>query len=125
MPPWHGLGLLAAGVSWSGRSAINSPQAPLWVTALPASVTYVLPPSTSPVPTGAPPESPEPLPGTFGLLLSWILLLVQTVQDAVPSGPVCPGGQRPICGEGQSSLFWELLTRPVLLLSHSLLSTSR
>src|SRR6266516_1190521 len=78
-----------------------------------------------PVPTGAPPESPEPLPGTFGLLLSWILLLVQTVQDWVPSGPVCPLGQSPICGEGQSSLFWELLTRPVLLLSHSLLSTCR
>src|SRR5256885_9343237 len=78
-----------------------------------------------PVPTGAPPESPEPLPGTFGLLLSWILLLVHTVQEPVPSGPVCPDGHSPICGEGQSSLFWESLTRPVLLLSHSLLSTCR
>src|SRR5207248_6842268 len=125
MPPWHGLGLLAAGVSWSGRSAISSPQAPLWVTALPASVTYVLPPSTSPVPTGAPPESPEPLPGTFGLLLSWRLLFIHTVQDCVPSAPVCPAGQRPIWSEGQSSLFCELLTRPVLLLSHSVSWTSR
>src|SRR5436309_11273214 len=125
MPPWHGFGLLSAGASWSGRSAISSPQAPLWVTALPAIVTYVLPANTMPVPTGAPPESPEPLPGTFGLLLSWRLLLVQTVQDFVPSGPVCPSGQRPICGDGQSSLFCELLTRPVLLLSHSLLSTCR
>src|SRR4051794_39943354 len=75
-----------------------------------------------PVPVGAPPDSPEPLPGTFGLLLSWMLLFVHAVHDCVPSGPVSPGGHRPICGEGQSSLFCELLTRPVLLLSPSLWS---
>src|SRR4051794_38768049 len=115
MPPWHGLGLFAAGASWSGRSATSSPQAPLWVTVLPASVSYVLPASTMPVPTGAPPDSPDPLPGTFGLLLSWMLLLVHTVQDWVPKAPVWPGGHSPICGDGQSSLFWELLTSPVLL----------
>src|SRR5947209_8070586 len=125
MPPWQGLGLLAAGASWSGRSAINSPQAPLWVTVLPESVTYVLPARRRPVPTGAPPESPEPLPGTSGLLLSCTLLFIHTVQDCVPSTPVCPVGQRPTCGDGQSSLFCELLTRPVLLLSHSLFATSR
>ena len=76
------------------------------------------------MPTGAPPASPDPLPGTFGLLLSWIVLLVQTVHDGVPRNPF-PDWQSPICGEGQSSLFCELLTRPVLFLSHSLLATRR
>src|SRR5690242_19432064 len=120
MPPWHGFGLLSAGDSWSGRSASSSPHAPLWVTVLPDSVVYVLPASTMPVPTGAPPARPEPLPGTFGLLLSWMSLFIQTVHDWVPRAPVSPGGHSPICGEGQSSLFCELLTRPVLLLSQTL-----
>src|SRR5436305_7550039 len=99
---------------------MSSPHAPLRLTVLPDSVTYVLPARTMPVPTGAPPDNPDPLPGTFGLLLSWMSLLIQTVHDCVPSAPDWPGGHNPICGDGQSSLFCELLTRPVLLLSHSL-----
>src|SRR5437764_7939090 len=96
MPPWQGFGLFAAGGSWSGRSAIRAPQAALFVTVLPDSVTYVLPARIMPVPTGVAPDSPEPLPGTLGLLLSWMLLFSHTVHDWVPSGPVCPDGHRPI-----------------------------
>src|SRR5438874_522248 len=104
---------------------MSSPQAPLWVTVLPDGVTLVLPARIMPVPTGAPPASPLPFPGTFGLLLSWMSLFIQTVHDWVPNGPVFPAGHWPICGEGKSSLFCELLTSPVLLLSHTLSATSR
>ena len=61
----------------------------------------------------------------MGSLLSWMELFIQTVHDRVPSAPVCPEGHRPIWGEGQSSLFCELLTRPLLLWSHSLWAISR
>src|SRR5262249_22195166 len=81
---------------------------------------YSVPASTIPVPIGAEPARPEPLPGTSALLLSWIQLLMQIVQ---PTGPgtagLAPAGQRPIGGDGRSSLFCEFETRPVLLWSNS------
>src|SRR5690242_4838659 len=71
------------------------------------------PPEISmPVPTGALAEIP--LPGTFGLLLSCTWLFWITVQSWV----VVPG-QRPLCGEGASSLLSELGRMPTRLLSHS------
>ncbi len=34
-------------------------------------------------------------------------------------GLILPPGQRPSCGEGQSSLFWLLVSKPSLFLSNS------
>src|SRR3984893_7159418 len=76
------------------------------------------PASTTPLPTG--PASAEPVDGTFGLLLSCTRFLVNSQQLGEPVGPFSPLlGHFPSCGEGWSSLFWLLLTKPDLLLLNS------
>src|SRR5438067_641262 len=75
------------------------------------------PASTTPVPTG--PASAAPVVGTLGLLLSCTEFFLNSQQLWVPVGPVSPFGQFPSCGEGWSSLFWLLLTKPDLLLLNS------
>ena len=71
-----------------------------------------------PVPGG--PSEALPALGTLGLLLLWIAVVSEDVQERV----ALPG-QRPTCGEGASSLFCELVTMPVLLRSHSEFSITR
>src|SRR5205807_9447198 len=120
-------GPLAGPVSaWGGWTGC-SPVARWLYTLLWWGVLSVDPARIRPVPTGPPPARPEtPLPGTFGLLLSWMLLFIHTVQDLVPVAPVCGSDgseeQSPICGDGQSSLFCEFDTSPVLFRSHSVFS---
>src|SRR5919108_18979 len=76
------------------------------------------PDSTIPLPTGPVPATP--VVGTFGLLLSCTRFFVNSQQLCVPVGPVSPAlGHTPSCGEGASSLFWLLLTKPDLLLLNS------
>src|SRR4051794_33834521 len=84
---------------------------------LPLTVSLRPPAITTPLPTG--PASAEPVVGTFGLLLSCTEFLVKSQQECVPVGPVPPFGQAPSCGEGASSLFWLLVTKPDWLLSNS------
>src|SRR5947209_7122470 len=88
---------------------------------------YRVPASTIPDPTGALPARPlAPAPGTLGLLLSWIELCMKIVHPADPGTTgVEPDGQEPISGEGWSSLFWELETRPLRLWSNSVFSIMR
>src|SRR2546426_1182490 len=45
---------------------------------------YSVPASTTPVPIGADPASPEPLPGTSALLLSWRKLFMKIAQPTAP-----------------------------------------
>src|ERR1700730_13047749 len=75
------------------------------------------PESTIPLPTG--PASALPVLGTFGLLLSCTRFFVNSQQFDVPVGPFSPFGHCPFCGEGWSSLFWLLLTKPAWLLLNS------
>src|SRR2546422_10533502 len=72
---------------------------------------------TTPLPTG--PFPATPVVGTLGLLLSCTEFFVNSQQLCVPVGPVPPFGHSPSCGEGASSLFWLLLTKPDLLLLNS------
>src|SRR5438128_2812287 len=84
---------------------------------LPLTMLLRSPASTTPLPTG--PASAAPVLGTLGLLLSCTRFLVNSQQLCVPVGPVSPFGHFPSWGEGWSSLFWLLLTKPDLLLLNS------
>src|SRR3954469_4255206 len=100
------------------------PHAPLFSKRLPTTVLSRPPEIDIPVPTG--PAAAAPTPGTFGLLLSCTKLCVNTqhewvwVVELVP-----PAGHAPSCGEGESSLFWLLVSKPSLLWSNSEFSTTR
>src|SRR2546421_6131806 len=84
VPPVQ-FGNPAGAVSWSGRSATSTPQEPLRVIVFWYSVTYCVPASTIPAPTGAAPASPPgPAPGTLGLLLSCTLSCMKIVQPTAP-----------------------------------------
>src|SRR5258707_14330838 len=94
------------------------PQAPLLVKVLPVTVSLRPPDTDIPVPVG--PLAATPMPGTLGLLLSRTWLCMNTQQEWVcVIGLMPPLGQAPSCGEGQSSLFWPLVSKPSLLLSHT------
>ena len=57
--------------------------------------------------------------GTFGLLLSWTLLCMNTQHEWVwVIGLVPPFGQAPFCGAGGSPAIWVLVSNPSLLLSN-------
>src|SRR5438034_8536970 len=86
--------------------------------ALPLTMLLWSPESTTPLPTGPAPATP--VVGTLGLLLSCTEFFVNSQQLCEPVGPVSPAfGHEPSWGEGASSLFWLLLTKPDLLLLNS------
>src|SRR5438270_3604362 len=102
--------------SAAGYGTRITPKERLLETWLPLTMSLRPPEMTTPLPTG--PASAEPVVGTFGLLLSCTVFFVNSQQECVPVGPIPPLGQAPSCGEGASSLFWLLVTKPDWLLSN-------
>src|SRR6516165_5478747 len=88
------------------------PHPPWLKTMLFVTVSFWLPESSMPAPTGEAPASPDS--GVLGLLLSWTRLSRMIVQEFSGSS-----GHAPFCGGGASSLLSELGTMPARLWSHS------
>ena len=83
-------------------------------------MTVSLPPPEMVMPVPVGPLLASPAWGTFGLLLSWTLLCMNTQHDVVwVMGLVAPSGQAPFWGAGGSPSIWVLVSRPSLLLSNS------
>src|SRR4051794_33016224 len=100
------------------------PQAPLFEKRLLITVLLRPPEIDTPVPVG--PAAALPAAGTLGLLLSWTLLCLNTQQEWVfVIGLVPFFGHAPSCGDGESSLFWLLVSNPSLLWSNCEFSMTR